>query len=31
MVMDVLAEDVRDNSLMKIIRADDLVLRLESV
>ena len=31
MVMDVLAEDVRDNSLMKIIREDDLVLRLESV
>ena len=31
MVMDVLAEDVRDNSLMKLIRADDLVLRLESI
>ena len=29
--MDVLTEDVRDNSLMKMIRADDLVLRLESV
>ena len=31
MVMDVLTEDVRDGSLMKLLYADDLVLRGESL